>query len=232
LSYDPNLPDRLFENALSARFPEANGAKLFAASVAASKIIPQATRFFWGDIDLKWFPEASLSHPGHKGFYTVRHFMEGQTMPGCGILNIATYRDRLLGEQAMNGITPPQVAASLQEDARTTLQLVAGLRPAKSKELRLTLGDYEAMAHLGNYYAEKILGATDLALYDRTGKNEQKSSAVAHLQVALSHWKKYAAVVSSQYKPQLLTRVGFVDVSALTAKVEQDIKMAGDWQKK
>ncbi len=31
------------------------------------------------------------------------------------------------------------------------------MRPVKSKELRFTLGDYEAMAHLGNYYAEKIL---------------------------------------------------------------------------
>ena len=40
------------------------------------------TRFFWGDIDLRWFPEACLSHPRYKGFYTVKHFVEGETMPG------------------------------------------------------------------------------------------------------------------------------------------------------
>jgi hypothetical protein len=48
--------------------------------------------------------------------------------------------------------------------------------PVKNKELRPTLGDYEAMAHLGHYYAEKILGATDLALYDRDGKASLKES--------------------------------------------------------
>ena len=70
----------------------------------------------------------------------------------------------------MEGMTPPQVAAELQGHAAAALKLVAGLRPVKNKELRLTLGDYEAMAHLGNYYAEKILGAAQLALYDATGR--------------------------------------------------------------
>jgi hypothetical protein len=65
LSYDPGLPDALFQRTLAARFPQAPAQKLFAASSAASKIIPQITRFFWGDIDLKWFPEACLSRPSH-----------------------------------------------------------------------------------------------------------------------------------------------------------------------
>jgi len=86
------------------------------------------------------------------------------------------------------------------------------------------------MAHLGNYYAEKILGATDLALFDRTGKAEQRESAVSHLRAALAHWKRYATVAPGQYKPQLLTRVGYVDLNALTSKVEQDIDIADRWQ--
>ena len=32
------------------------------------------------------------------------------------------------------------------------------------------------MAYLGNYYAEKILGATDLAMFEKTGKPELKTS--------------------------------------------------------
>ncbi len=49
--------------------------------------------------------------------------------------------------------------------AAETLALLRQLpqNPA-DKELRLTLGDLKAMAYLGNYYADKILGATDLAL--------------------------------------------------------------------
>lgn len=228
LSYDPALPDALFERVLAQRFPQVQSAKLFAASSIASRIIPQVTRFFWGDIDLKWFPEACLSHPRHKGFYTVKHFMEGETMPGSGILNIRVYRERLLNHEPMNGVTPLYVAATLQGYATETLRLVSEIRPSQStdKELRLTLGDLEAMAHLGNYYAEKILGATDLSLFENSRQATPQKSAINHLEAALGHWKKYASVATSQYKPQLLTRVGYVDLNALTAKVAQDIEIA------
>ncbi len=227
LSYDPELMDALFAWTLAARFPGVPADKLFAASSAASKIIPQITRFFWGDIDLKWFPEACLSHPSHCGFYTVRHFIAGETMPASGILNIRTYRDNLLGNKPMNGITPPQVAQALKSYARTTLQLVDELpESSANKELGLTVGDWEAMAHLGDYYAEKILGATDLALFEKTGQSDQRISAVGHLEAALEHWKKYAAVATRQYRPQLLTRSGYVDLNQLTDKVAEDIAMA------
>jgi hypothetical protein len=231
LSYEPTLPDTLFERTLAVRFPEVPAAKLFAASSAASKIIPQTTRFFWGDIDLKWFPEACTRHPCPKGFYTVKHFIAGETMPGSGILSIGAYRDRLLMKKPMDGITPLEVALALKGHAATTLQLLSQM-PEKvaDKELRLTLGDLKAMAHLGNYYAEKILGATDLALFDKTGKAELKESAVKHLREAMEHWKAYAAAAKRQYRPQLLTRIGYVDLNALAEKARQDVEMAIEWK--
>ena len=126
----------------------------------------------------------------------------------------------------MQGITPPQVAAELEGHAAATLQLLAEIGPPKSKELRLTLGDFEAMAHLGNYYAAKTRGATELALFQKTGKPEQQAAAVKHLESALDHWKRYAAVATRQYRPQLLTRIGLVDLNALTAAVQRDIEIA------
>ena len=234
LSYEPSLPDALFERTLAERFPGVPAAKLLLASEEASRIIPQVTRFFWGDIDLKWFPEACLSHPRHQGFYTVKHFIEGESMPGAGILNIRTWRDRVRDGKPMEGITPLQVAAALEGHAAATLKLIAEVGqalPPANRELRLTLGDYEAMAHLGNYYAEKILGAAQLSLYDATGAPERKQEAIAHLKTALAHWQRYAAVATAQYKPQLLNRVGYVDLNALTAKVAQDIALADAWQR-
>jgi hypothetical protein len=231
LSYEPALPDALFERTLAQRFPAVPAAKLFQASAVASRIIPQATRFFWGDIDLKWFPEACVRHPaGAKGFYTVKHFMNGETMPGCGILNIRTYREKMLKHEPMTEITPLQVAAALKGYASTTLQLVGEMSPGANKELRLTLGDLAAMAHLGNYYAEKILGATELALFEKTGLPEQQSAAVKHLEAAVGYWKQYATMASSQYRPQLLTRIGYVDLNALTRCVQEDVAMARGWK--
>ena len=92
LAFEPDLPAETFQRLTAARFPKADAAKLTAAWADASKTFPHITRFFWGDIDVKWFPEACLSNPSHKGYYTVRHFIEGGTMPGAGVLNIMEWR--------------------------------------------------------------------------------------------------------------------------------------------
>ena len=231
LSYDPSLPDSHFERTLASKFPSVRADRLFAASSSASKVIPQITRFFWGGSgnDFEWFPEACAHHPGK--FYTVKDFIFGHTMPGSGIGDISHWRDESLVGQRPEGITPLQVADALSADSQKTLQLLAEV-PVKGagKELRLTVGDLTAMAHLGDYYAEKIRGGCDLALFDRTGKVEQQESAVRHLEAAAEHWKRYAAVATSQYKPQLLTRIGVVDLNAFTAEVNRDVFIAREWQ--
>ena len=142
------------------------------------------------------------------------------------------YRERVAAKQAMNQTTPLQVADELAGYAQATLRELSALRASQgqSKELRLTLGDMEAMAHLGDYYAEKIRGATALALYDLNGKSDDKAEAIRHLESALAHWRSYAAVYGAQYKPQLLNRVGYVDIPALTTKVASDIEMARNWK--
>jgi hypothetical protein len=230
LSYDPELPNALFERTLAVRFPQVPAARLYEALASASRIIPQTTRFFWRDLDFKWFPEACIQRTG---FFTVQEFAQGVTMPNSGIVNIRQWRTRLAKGAAMDGLTPLQVAESLQGDAAKALAAVAELRSLQrgNKELRFTLGDCEAMAHLGNYYSAKILAATDLALYDQSGDPKQRALAIRHLEAALGHWKKYAAVATSQYKPQQLGRIGYVNLNELTGKVEEDVAIARDWRK-
>jgi hypothetical protein len=116
--------------------------------------MPLTTRFFWGDIDLKWFPEASLSHPRSKGFYTVQHFMAGIAMPGAAVLNIRDWRQRLTAGQPMKETTPPQIADALDGAAAGTLASLQALRAAarEDSELRKNVTDCEALAWLGRYH--------------------------------------------------------------------------------
>lgn len=229
LAYDPDLPDARLQRIIAQRFPEVQAQKLTEAWYSASKVFPEITRFFWGDIDLRWFPEACISHKRHKGWYTVRHFMEGITMPGSENLDILTWREQVQSEAPAKGRTPLDVAAALESYA--VLAEVEALRKStgSNRELRLTLGDIEAMSHLANYYAAKIRGAADLAMFDSTADPRQQKSAVKHLEAAVGHWTRYAAVYSSQYKPQLLNRVGQVDIPALLAYVKADVGIARSW---
>jgi hypothetical protein len=234
LAYEPGLPDALFERALAQRYPQVPAPVLLRAWSAASTIFPQITRFFWGDIDLRWLPEACLSHPRHRGFYTVRHFMEGQTMPGSGILNLLQWREQRL--QPLTGITPLEVADALADQAQETLKLLPDLRRAAAqqgeppKELRITLADLEAFARLGLYYSEKIRGAAELILFDASGDSARQSAAVRHLEEAVTHWRDYAAVATRHYRPQLLNRVGYVDLNQLAGKVAEDVELARAWK--
>ncbi len=234
LAYEPDLPAATFERLTAARFPGANVPRLTAAWADASKTFPYITRFFWGDIDLKWFPEACRRKGG---FYTVRDFVESGTMPGAGVLNIVEWRTSLLAKQKSAGVTPLEIAATLDANAAKALQALPALQRAavtpavNGKEYAATLGDIEAMSHLGLYYAAKIRGACDLALFDKTSDAKQRASAVEHLEAALNHWKNYSAAYTRQYvQPVLYNRAGVVDIPKLIGNVAADVQMARDWK--
>ncbi len=233
LSYNPDIPAEHFERIVARRFPEVPAVRLTEAWAAASRTFPLITRFFWGDIDLRWFPEACQSHWKHRGFYTVKDFVEGSTMPGSGVLSIVDWRTRHLSGQPAGGVTPLDIAGALEREAQTALQALPELRArqGESKELRLTLGDIEAMALLGQYYAAKIRGAADLALFDKTGDPKHRDSAIRHLRSAIDRWERYAQAYSAQYEqPRLYNRVGWVNIPEAIAKVRRDVDIARQWK--
>jgi hypothetical protein len=232
LAYDPSLPDSHFQQLVANRFPQVDGNRLFTAWAEASRVFPLITRFFWGDIDLRWFPEACLSHPRHRGYYTVRHFIEGQSMPGSNVLSVLEWRKKKLSGEAMAGITGPlEIAAALDTASKKALASISGMN-STDRELQETLGDIEAMAHLARYYAGKIRGAATLALYDRSGSEDEKGEAVKALEDALGAWKMYAAVYTAHYTtPHLYNRVGWIDMNGLTTKAVQDVEIARRWTK-
>jgi hypothetical protein len=75
----------------------------------------------------------------------------------------------------------------------------------------------EAMAYLGNYYAEKIRAA------DAKDKNTEQ--AIEHLQKALGHWEQYAEVGQKLYKSQLLSRAGLADWQQGYENAKKDISL-------
>ncbi len=232
LAYDPTLPDALFERELAAHFPGADAGQLFRALQAATQTMPTITRFFWGDIDIKWFPEASLSHPRQKGYYNVRHFVEGTAMPDAGVLDIRQWRANLAARKPMTGRTPLEVASDLDGIANNNFAALAALRakPSNNVELRKTLDDCEALAWLARYYAAKIRGACALALYDRSTDPADQAASLQHLEQALGHWKRYAGLRDSHYLPALYNRHGYVDLTAMSTQVAGDLEIARTWK--
>ncbi|MBY0507802.1 MAG: hypothetical protein K2X03_28070 [Bryobacteraceae bacterium] len=232
LSYDPNLPDTVLQSIVGQHFPGADAAKLSQAWADGSEVFPLITRFFWGDIDLRWFPEACLSHPRFRGYYTVRDFVGGSTMPGSNVLPVLAWRKLKLENAPMPGTTPIEIAEALERYSRQALLALPALRTGTpTLELTQTLADIEAMALLGHYYSLKVRAAAHLALYDRTSNASDQKAALDLLTEAVATWRKYAAVYTAQYRsPVLYNRVGFVDMHGLTARAEDDVRIARTWR--
>ena len=235
LAYEPDLPSSVFESLTAARFPGVETKQLVQAWAHASRTFPIITRFFWGDIDVRWFPEACRRK---QGFYHLRDFVGGESMPGSGVMNIMAWRADFLAGRPPGGTTPREIAESLDHNATRALNLLVGLRAgipkgsAIAKEYQATLEDIESMAHLGHYYAEKVQGACDIALLDKTGDEKYRITAIAHLEKALGHWTAYAdSYVRHHVQPVLYNRAGVVDIPRQTEDVRRDIDMARSWQK-
>jgi len=207
------------------------GRDLFTAWQEASMVYPVTTGFHWGDLDFKWYIEACFSKPGpaetESGFHDINRFITLGTHPGTNYVSIPDYVDAVASGKQPSGTTPIQVSQQLHGHADKALAILDGLPKVTDKELRLTLGDIRAISYMGKYYAHKIRGATELALYRKNKGQAHQEAAIREMTLAAEYWDRYIAAALTQYtNPILLNRLGLCDWRALTAEVRKDIDIA------
>ena len=233
--YDPNVSDQLFVREITERFPQVHGPTLFEAWAAASKIFPRITEFYWYPRDLEWAVEGCLSREGwgNKGdFHTVKDFAYGPDPQGGNgdMIKIDRYVKNVEVGKLNNGTTPVDLAHEIRSHAEAALAYVNALGEVSDKILRRTIGDIRCMALLGHYYADKVLGATELRFFDANQKGEHRRAAIAHMESAAEHWKQLAQLARSQYEPQYLARNNYLDWQGLMPRVMEDIEIAAGTQ--
>jgi hypothetical protein len=232
LGYNPNLSNERFVKILQQRYPSVSGQDLFTAWQEASMIYPRTTGFHWGSLDFQWYIEACKSHPGYArtktGFHDVNRFITLEPHKGTDNISIPDYVENLTAGREFSGTTPVEVSDQLHGHADKALKVLDRLDHAGYKELRLTLGDIRAVALLGKYYAHKIRGATELAIFRKTKKKEHQDAAVRELNRAATYWRLYTSVALGQYKDPLWTnRVGRCNWRNLLNEVLKDVTIAG-----
>jgi hypothetical protein len=232
LGYDPNVSNERFIEILRQRYPDISAADLFTAWQQASMIYPTTTGFHWGLYDFQWYIEACKSRPGPaqtpSGFHDVNRFISLPPHPGTDNVSIPDYVQAIAAGKQLAGTPPPQVAQRLHHHADKALRLLKDISPGGDKELRLTLEDIRAMALLGKYYAHKIRGATELALFRVTKEQDHQEAAVRELNEAAGFWRRYVSTALSQYENPLWTnRVGICDWRDLFLHVLGDVETAG-----
>lgn len=234
LAYNPNLPSDVFNYALERHYPGFDTKTLYKAWNAASMIFPWATRQIWGDIDLKWYPEACWSSPlRYKGFITVKDVVEIEPVKGSNIINISQWAQEYISGKPSGRISPIQVADSLESYARKAAYYLKQLPPRKTgsfSQADQLLGDIELFILIGQYYSCKIRAAAYIALYNYYGIDEDKKMALQLIVKAQDDWQHYSALYDSKYKSALYNRLGIVDVIAIRENVKRDIDIVNNWK--
>jgi len=236
LGYDPTVDDTRIAQLVAQRFPGVDGARMLDAWQHASMIYPLVTGFHWANYDFQWYIEACRSRPEPaktaSGFHSVDTFISQPVHPATNTLTIPQYVDRVMMAKTdiKPGTSPLDVADQIDLHADAALAACAKLRHSANgnlAEFKATLDDIYLMATLGKYYAEKIRGATDLALFRTLHDPRQQASTITHLVRAESSWKEYARRVQIAYGPGYWTnRVGRVDWAQLSREVAHDIEIA------
>jgi hypothetical protein len=235
LGYDPTLDNERIAELVGRRFPGIDARKFLAAWQDASMIYPLVTGFHWADFDFQWYIEACRSRPGPaktaSGFHSVDTFINQPVHPATRNITIPAYVAGVIAGKIPPGITPLQVADQLDERVRRVVESIGdtnqSARGTMTAEYDATLADIMLMSSLGKYYAEKIRGATELALFRETLAHEHQDKAVQHLILAAKSWAQYTQRATGLYRnPVWTNRVGLVDWKELDAEVQRDIEIA------
>jgi hypothetical protein len=235
LGYDPTLDNERIASLVGGRFPGIDAKKFLALWQDASMIYPLVTGFHWANFDFQWYIEGCRSRPGPaktaSGFHSVETFINQPVHPGTRNIAIPAYIAGVIAGKIPPGTTPMQVADQIDEHADRVL----GAAPEFTKhrlavrhaEFNATIGDILLMSSLGKYYAAKIRGATELALFRETREPEHQKKAMRHLELARQYWTQYTDRASGQYRNPLWTnRVGLVDWRELGHEVANDVTIA------
>ena len=156
-------------------------------------VYPTTTGFHWGPLDFQWYIEACKSRPGYArnetGFHDVNRFINLPPHPRSGFQSIPDYIKMIVANETSELVSPFEVSEKLHSHADKANEIISQMDPGEDKELRVTLHDIKTMALLGKYYAYKINGATNLALYRETGETDYQTEAISQLKEAFEQRK-------------------------------------------
>lgn len=244
LAYDPETSDDLWRRDFRLHYGEA-GPALYQATVAASRIAPLMTSYHWNYMNGDWYVEGSigswntsaeqprLNYRRYGLYQDIRDYIFNNTIDSH-YENIPAYVARTLSRQPTppGMLTPLDVARHLEQDARASMAASAISAPnAKYRaEFRDAQMDDEAYSHLGLYYAEKLQGATDLALFLFSGRESDQASAIQHLTNAYREWQQLVAITSARYITREIWLFGSFHWKMYSPNVARDIELAREMQ--
>lgn len=191
LLYNPSTSDNVFKEEFIQRYGKKAGALLEAGALAGKTPLRLASSFDCG-WDFALYSEGfmALNDATKRVEYISVDRQINQLPLDTNYISVKEYVKTISSGKIFAGdtITPPNLAQMLDRDCTKALDLVKDVDIAGNNDLMQETADIKVWANLGLFFAEKLKGAVALETYRIQGGEENKQTAVRHLEKALQFW--------------------------------------------
>lgn len=197
LSYNPELPEKIFFKELQKRFKK-EAVNVYSAINISSKIIPLIYSYNCLGLDHRHMA------PEFETGGTIEEFTSLKPLDGNNMQSIKEYVRFYLGcsEFVNLRVTPLEISNMLEEFAKTSLSKIESAQSLKgNKEYECIKMEIESLYNLANYYSNKIRGAVNLEFFKRTKNYKNLELARNYVNLAISYWEKLSEVGEKHYRP-------------------------------
>jgi hypothetical protein len=211
LLYDPETPDKVFNDEFIRRYGKA-GKNLLEASSLAGKTPLRTASFFDFTSDLTLYSEGMMAQLGKDKtlkYIAVDDQIRRPVLDTAASVSVADYVRITSTGGAIDPTktTPLMLADMLERDCNKALYLVKDINTSKNTSLMFEVADIETWANLGLNLAEKMRGAVALQAYRTQGNEKNKQNAIKHLEKSLHYWKAVVNITRPIYNDMPLTHM-------------------------
>ncbi|MBR9998858.1 MAG: hypothetical protein KFF73_07805 [Cyclobacteriaceae bacterium] len=214
LLYDPETPDKVFEDSFNRKYGIRTGHLLLNAYSLASGMPLKLASFYRSTWDYTLYAEGFLAprpstqetfFDGTSDFISIDELICHETLEPA-MVSIRDYVDLVNNKIPVPGerITPLELADQLEQDGRNAIELlnILNLHDLDLKGALISeQEDIYTWSYLSLYFAEKIRAGVSLQLFRTRGDPQDKTGSVRHLRYALEHWEKVVDHTKDRYLP-------------------------------
>jgi hypothetical protein len=205
LLYNPKTPDEKFQAEFTRRYGKQASNLLEASSLAGTTPLRLGSAFdFTWDFTLYSEGFMALDSKVKRVEYISVERLMNQPATDPDYVSVSDFV-KATSSFDQNKITPPILSAMLERDCNKALQLVKDISVSGSSSLMYEVADIKAWANLGLHFAKKLKGAVALQTYKLKGGEQNKQTAIQHLQEALKYWDAVVAITRPIYNDMPLT---------------------------
>jgi hypothetical protein len=208
LLYNPATPDDIFNAEFTRRYGKEGTNLLEASSLAGTVPLRLASSFdFTWDFSLYSEGFMALDNTVKRVDYISIDRIINQPPIDPDYVSVAEYVKTISsgGSFAKNRITPIALANMVERDSRKALDLVKNINTTNNNALMFEVADIKAWANIGLHFAEKIRAGIALQNFRTKGGEQNKQTAVKHLENALKYWDVVVSITRPIYNDMPLT---------------------------